>query len=165
VAIDYKPISELSRQALAEAGLTPHQAAIYEALIQRGPQKATRLAFLAGVPRTLSYKVLEELVAAGLVVRQDEPGKVSLFLPSHPLELKKLAERRLEEAEAAKALIERALPDLIRGFDDYLGALPESELYARVAFYAGRAGLGALSAQERSAMQKALKDLLEKLSG
>ncbi len=159
MAIDYKPISELSRQALAGVGLTPHQAALYEALIQHGPQKATRLAFLAGVPRTLSYKVLEELEVQGLVTKQDA-GKVSVFTPTHPLELKKLAERRLQEAGAAKTLIDRALPDLIRGFDDYLGTLPESELYARVALYAGRAGLSPLSAQERSSMQKALQDLL-----
>lgn len=162
MAIDYKPISEMSRQALAGMGLTPHQTAVYEALIQHGPQKATRLAFLAGVPRTLSYRVLEELVAQGLVVRQ-ESGKVARFAPAHPLELKKLAERRLEEADAAKTLINKALPDLVRGFDDHLGTLPESELYARVALYAGRAGLGALSTQERLAMQKALQDLLERL--
>lgn len=160
----YKPISELSRQALAQVGLTPHQAAVYEALIQHGPQKATRLAFLAGVPRTLSYKVLEELEAAGLVLKKDEPGKVSLFIPAHPLELKKLAERRAEEAEAAKTLINRALPDLIRGFDDYLGTLSESELFARVALYAGKAGLAPLNSQERLAMQKALQDLLAVLA-
>jgi predicted transcriptional regulator len=160
MVMQYKPISELSRRALVQAGLTPHQAALYEALIQHGPQKATRLAFLAGVPRTLSYKVLDELEAEGLVVKKDEPGKVSLFTPIHPLELKKLAERRLEETKTAKSLIEEALPDLIRGFDEVLGALPEAELYARVALYAGRAGLGPLSAQERLAMQKALQDLL-----
>lgn len=160
----YKPISEVSRQALAQAGLTPHQAAIYESLIQHGAQKATKVAFLAGVPRTLSYKVLEELEAEGLVLKKDEPGRVSLFAPAHPLELRKLAERRLEDAKAAKSLIEEALPALIQGFDDFLGTLPESELYARVALYAGRASLGSLSLSERSSMQKALADLLEKLS-
>lgn len=164
MVMQYKPISEASRQALVQAGLTPHQASIYEALIQHGPQKATRLAFLAGVPRTLSYKVLMELEAEGLVTKKDESGRVSVFTPAHPLELKKLAERRIEEAKAAKSLMEEALPDLIRGFDDILGTLPESELYARVALYAGRASLGSLSLSERSSMQKALEDLLEKLS-
>jgi DNA-binding MarR family transcriptional regulator len=164
VAIDYKATSEATRQALVQAGLTPHQAAIYEALIQHGPQKATRLAFLAGVPRTLSYRVLTELEAEDLVTKKDEPGRVSVFAPAHPLELRKLAERRIEEAKAAQSLMEEALPDLIRGFDDILGALPESELYARVALYAGRASLGPLSLSERSSMQKALADLLEKLS-
>lgn len=164
MVMQYKPISELSRQALAEVGLTPHQAAIYEALIQHGPQKATKVAFLAGVPRTLSYKVLQELEVEGLVFKKDEPGRVSVFAPTHPLELKKLAKRRLEKAQVAEELIQQALPDLVQGFDDHLGTLPEQELYGRVASYAGRAGLGLLSASERSAMQKALKDLLEKLA-
>lgn len=164
MAIDYKPISELSRQALAQVGLTAHQSAIYEALIQHGPQKATRLAFLAGVPRTLSYKVLDELESEGLVTRLDERGKVSLFTPNHPLELKKLAERRLDEAQAAKTLVDKALPDLVRGFDEYLGTLSESELYSKVAHYAGKASLDTLSAEERSSMQKALQDLLGALS-
>lgn len=162
--MQYKPISEVSRRALVQAGLTPHQAALYEALIQHGPQKATRLAFLAGVPRTLSYRVLEELEAIGLITRQDGPGKVSIFVPAHPLELKKLVKSRLDKAQEAEVLINKALPDLIRGFDDYLGTLPESELYARVAMYAGRAGLTPLSAQERSLMQKALQDLLGALA-
>ncbi len=167
VAIDYKPISELARRALVEAGLSAHQSAIYEALIQRGPQKATRLAFLAGVPRTLSYKVLDELVAAGLVTKKDEPGRVSQFVPVHPIELKKMAQRRLDEAASAKQLVDQALPELVRGYDEYIGALPESELYARVALYAGRAGLGTqsnMSASEKFELQKALKDLLAQLT-
>lgn len=162
MAIDYKPISEVSRQALVQAGLTPHQAALYEALIQHGPQKATRLAFLAGVPRTLSYTYTEELIQLGLV-KKEESSKVARFIPAHPLELKKLAERRLEEAQAAKTLMDKALPDLIREFDELLGTLPASDLYSRVAQYAGRAALGTLSAQERSGMEKALKDLIAAL--
>lgn len=159
MAVDYKATSELSRRALMQAGLSAGQAAIYEALIHYGPQKATKLAFLSGVPRTLSYTYTEELIERGLVVKE-ESGKVARFAPTHPLELKKLAELRLEEAQAAKTLIEEALPSLVRGFDDHLGTLPQSELYSRVAMYAGRASLGPLSAQERSSMQKALEDLL-----
>ncbi|MDB5225673.1 MAG: hypothetical protein JWL87_625 [Candidatus Adlerbacteria bacterium] len=163
MAIDYKASSEASRQALVQAGLTPSQSAVYEALIHYGPQKATRLAFLAGVPRTLSYKMLEELQELGLVVKKDEAGRVSLFTPAHPFKLKELAERRLEDARSAKQLVEEVLPALVRNFDSMLGSLPEAELYAQVAMYAGRAGLGDLSAQERLLMQKALTDLLETL--
>jgi len=158
----YKPISEVSRQALVQAGLTPHQAAIYEALIQHGPQKATRLAFLAEVPRTLSYKVLDELEAQGLVSKKDE-GAVAQFSPAHPLELKKLAERRLQEAQTAKKLMDEALPELVRGFDDFLGSLAGSELFAQVARYAGKASLGPLSQSEQADFQKSLKDLLANL--
>lgn len=163
VAIDYKARSEVSRQALSKAGLSGAQTAIYEALIHFGPQKATKAAFLAGVPRTLSYKVLDDLQELGLVTKIDVAGKVATFTPVHPLRLKELAESRLEEAKAAKGLMEEALPGLIRNFDTYLGSKPEAELYAQVARYAGKAGLGTLSATERLDMQKALKNLLEVL--
>lgn len=163
MAVDYKATSELSRRALMQAGLSAGQAAIYEALIHYGPQKATKLAFLSGVPRTLSYTYIEELIQLGLVIKA-ESGKVARFVPAHPLELKKLAELRLEEAQAAKSLMNEALPALIRGFDDVLGTWSESELYSRVAHYAGKASLAPLSAQERSSMQKALQDLLGALA-
>lgn len=163
MAIDYKATSEATRDALVRAGLTPHQAAVYEALIQRGPQKATRLAFLAGVPRTLCYKVLEELAAEGLVTKKDEPGRVSLFVPAHPLKLKDLAERRLEEAKEAKAALESALVVLTHDFDANLGDLPEKELYAQVARYAGKACLEGLSLTERSSLLSAIKGLSARL--
>ena len=163
MAIDYKTSSEAARQALVRAGLTPHQAAIYEALIQRGPQKATRLAFLAGVPRTLSYKVLDELAAEGLVTKKDERGRVTLFAPAHPLKLKELAERRLEEAKQAKTTLEDVLTSLIHDFDANLAVLPEKELYAKVARYAGKACMAELSRSERSSLLAAIKGLSARL--
>ncbi len=122
MVMQYKPTSEVSRQALVQAGLTPHQAAVYEALIQHGPQKATKVAFLAGVPRTLSYKVLDELEAQELVAKKDEPGKVSLFVPAHPLKLKELMDRRLEEAKGAKVALEGTLGKLISDFNTAAGS-------------------------------------------
>jgi sugar-specific transcriptional regulator TrmB len=121
MVMQYKPSSEVSRQALVQAGLTPHQAAVYEALIQHGPQKATKVAFLASVPRTLSYKMLDELEAEGLVVKKDEPGKVSVFTPAHPLKLKELADKRLEEAKDAKTALDSTLSRLISDFNTVSG--------------------------------------------
>lgn len=120
--MEYKATSEVSRQALIQAGLTAQQASIYESLIKHGPQKATKLAFLAGVPRTLSYKVLDELEGLGLVAKKDEEGSVSLFTPAHPLKLKELADKRLEEAKEAKVALEGTLAKLISDFNTVAGA-------------------------------------------
>lgn len=155
----YKPISEVSRQALVRAGLSDTQAAVYEALIHYGPQKATRLAFLAGVPRTLSYKVLGELVAQGLVVKKDESRAVSIFSPIHPLKLKERLDKQIDEAQESKM----ALNKLVLDFNAMVGTIPEQELYARVALYAGKAALGPLSAEERSTLGEALKNLIKTL--
>ncbi len=121
MVMKYKASSEVSLQALVQAGLTQHQAAVYEVLIQHGSQKATKIAFLAGVPRTLSYKVLDELKADGLVVKKDEPGKVSVFTPAHPLKLKELADKRLVEAKDAKVALESTLSSLISDFNTVSG--------------------------------------------
>jgi len=122
VAVDYKASSEVSRQALVQAGLNKHEAAVYEALIHYGPQKATKVAFLAGVPRTLSYKVLDELENKGLVVKKDKAGAVSIFTPAHPLKLKELADRRVEEAKDAKGALEGTLAKLISDFNTVAGS-------------------------------------------
>ncbi|HEV7449334.1 MAG TPA: helix-turn-helix domain-containing protein [Candidatus Paceibacterota bacterium] len=122
MAVDYKASSDVSREALVQAGLSKHQASVYEALIHYGPQKATKVAFLSGVPRTLSYKVLDELEAQGLVSKKDEPGKVSVFTPAHPLKLKELADQRLEEAKGAKVALEGTLAKLISDFNTVAGS-------------------------------------------
>jgi predicted transcriptional regulator len=163
VAIDYKPISEANRRARVLAGLSEDQAVLYESLIHYGPQKATRLAFLAGVPRTLSYRHLEELIEQGLVAKEEQSGKVARFAPAHPLKLKDLATQRLEDAQAAKGLVEEVLPALVRNFDTMLGTLPQASLYKEVAQYAARASLGPLSRQEQEHFETILKDLAANL--
>lgn len=159
MVMQYKAASEATRQALAQAGLTGHQAALYEALIQHGPQKATRLAFLAGVPRTLSYKVLEELAAKGLVGKKDQQKGVSVFSPTHPLVLMEGVKQRIAEAEEAKT----ALHKLVLEFDAMLGTISGQSLYTKVASYASRASMGPLSATERAEMRDALEAVLKSI--
>jgi sugar-specific transcriptional regulator TrmB len=118
--MEYKTSDEFSRQALVQSGLSASQSALYEVLIQNGPLTATRAAFLASVPRTLSYKVLDELQELGLISKKDEPG-VALFSPAHPLKLKELAEKRLTEAKDAKVALDSALSKLISDFNTVAG--------------------------------------------
>jgi sugar-specific transcriptional regulator TrmB len=82
---------------------------------------ARKATFLAGVPRTLGYKVLGELETLGLVVKKDEPGKVAVFSAAHPLKLKELAENRLNEAKDAKNALESTLSKLISDFNTVAG--------------------------------------------
>ncbi len=119
--MEYKVSSEVVRQALTQSGLSPGQSALYEALIQHGPLTATRLSFLAGVPRTLSYKLLGELEALELVTKSDKPGEIALFVGAHPLKLKELADKRIEEAKNAKNALDSALTKLISDFNTVAG--------------------------------------------
>ena len=110
-------IADPKTQVLIQSGLTPHQAALYECLARRGEQTASRASFLAGVPRTLGYKVLSELQGLGLVSKREVPGKVARFGAAHPLKLKELAERRLNDAKEATLALDSSLATLISDFN------------------------------------------------
>ncbi len=108
-------------QALIQSGLTPAQASLYEALIQHGTLNARRASFIAGIPRTLGYKILGELEQLGLVVKNDKPKSVSTFSAVNPLKLKKLAEKKVDEAVLAKKVLDEALFKLVSDFNKASG--------------------------------------------
>ena len=105
------------QQSLTEAGLTKDQAAIYETMVKLGPLTASSIAYAAGVGRTLTYKILEELIEEGLVDKKDEPKKVALFFPAHPLKLKEIVEKRLEHARDAHIALDGILNKLASDFN------------------------------------------------
>lgn len=102
-------------EQLQVTGLTLDQAKLYEALVKKGPQPASKLAREAGVSRTLSYKVLAELQEKGLVTRNDVDGAISTFTPAHPLQLNALVEEQNKRAQTAvdtaRTLIDRLTSD------------------------------------------------------
>ena len=122
VVMEYKASNDAIRESLVQSGLSSGQSALYEALKQHGPLTATRLAFLANVPRTLSYKLLGELESLGLVSKQEVSGKVARFVPAHPLKLKELADKRFEDAKDAKNALNTALAKLVSDFNTIAGA-------------------------------------------
>jgi len=69
---------------LKQAGLSEEQATTYEALLEKGPQKASPLAHWTGIKRGLTYKILEQLENMGLVEKKGGDGTVAIFYPNHP---------------------------------------------------------------------------------
>jgi len=103
-------------QALRAAGLTDEQANVYEPLIKDGPKQAGQLARHAGLSRTYTYHVLEELMALGLVTREEPPNKPALFTPTHPFAVQELARKREEAALVAKQTVEGVMSALISDY-------------------------------------------------
>lgn len=98
---------------LVQAGLTPDEASIYETLAIKGPQAASKVSGLSGVPRTLAYKVLGDLEKKGLVVKKD-PGKgVATFSATHPNNVLELALENARKAEQAKLSLNSILSALV----------------------------------------------------
>lgn len=105
------------QQSLIQAGLAKDQAAVYETLVKRGLSLASDVAYAAGVSRPLTYKVLDELIALGLVEKKEEPKKVARFEAAHPLKLKDVAQKRVEEARDAESALEGVLGKLTSDFN------------------------------------------------
>lgn len=106
-------------QALIAAGLTEEQAQLYGALVKEGPLQAGKLASRSGLSRTYTYRIAEELIALGLVTREEPPGKPALFAPVHPFAIEERARRRAEHAVVAKQTVDGVLSQLI---SDYTSA-------------------------------------------
>lgn len=101
---------------LSKAGLSPDQARIYEVLLKNGPLPAGEVSKKSELKRGLTYKVLDELVALGLA-KKNEKGKVLRFEPTHPLQLKELAERKEQEAKVAQEALGGILSNLTSDFN------------------------------------------------
>lgn len=108
-------------QILTQAGLKGDQAIVYEVLLKNGPKKASQLGSLVTFKRSLSYKILNELVEMGLVVKKEEPRKVAVFEPAHPLKIKDWVQKQQEQFKNADLALSGFLPKLISEFNLTLG--------------------------------------------
>lgn len=108
-------------QHLQQAGLTHHQAALYETLVREGALPASIASRKANVSRTLAYKVLQDLAAMGLVEKHEPEGKVAVFRASHPTKLQEMAEAQKKAADTALLALSGALPELSSAYNLAIG--------------------------------------------
>ena len=121
-------------QHLALAGLTEHQAILYEALLKEGTLRASVLARKTPLKRALTYKVLEQLVDMGLVDKRKQTGDVTVYTPCHPAKIERMIEERERAVQEARRSIDTVLPSLLSAYNLVAG-MPG------VRFYEGLAGV------------------------
>lgn len=119
---------------LIEAGLSEEQAAIYSALLDKGPLKAGAISSWTGIKRGLIYKVLDQLENMGLVSKKGGAGTVAVFVPGHPSHLSEIMERKEKSFAQAKELVSFSLGALSSKFN-LLSGKPN------VQFYEGKEGI------------------------
>lgn len=119
---------------LIQAGLSEEQALVYQALLDKGPQKASPLAVWTGIKRGLIYKVLEQLETMGLVAKKGGPGTVAIFSPTHPSLLMGNLERKEKELSLAKEMLMHSLGTLSSKYNLITGK-------PSVQFYEGKEGI------------------------
>lgn len=103
-------------QSLIQIGLNYYQSLVYETLLKNGPLRAGKIALKTPLKRGLIYKILDELVAEDLVEKEEQPGKVAIFRPSHPTKLRAFAERKEQQARDAKLALDGVLPSILSDF-------------------------------------------------
>lgn len=103
--------------SLQIAGLSPEQATIYECLLRNGPLPAGKIHIKTPYKRGLVYKILEQLEDSGVVIKNEQQGKVAIFEPAHPLKLKELAEKKEEQARLAQTALSGVLDQMTMDFN------------------------------------------------
>ncbi len=104
-------------QTLTQAGLSEDQARVYETLLKHGNSPASKISTYTGLKRGLTYKVLDELEKAGLIIKHEKEGSVAQFEPAHPLKLKDLADKKTREAADAHVALDGIISPLISDFN------------------------------------------------
>jgi sugar-specific transcriptional regulator TrmB len=76
----------------------------------------------------LAYKIIEQLIALGLVEKRENIGKVTLFFPTHPGKLRELVQRREEELKKAEASLGGIMGKMVSDFN-LLSGKPNVQFY------------------------------------
>lgn len=114
-------------------GLTDKQIKIYIALLELGTSIVTDIANKAGINRSTTYVILEELVGKGLVSTLNEKAK-RRYTADPPERLIQLLEEEARNAAQAVNMARQILPEL-KSIYTGIGIKP------RVSFYEGEEGL------------------------
>src|SRR5260370_6223853 len=75
-------VSEKTRRALKEFGLTDYEAKVYVSLVESGTQTASDLSKAAAIPYSTIYEILGNLERKGWV--ETEQGRPSKYYPKAP---------------------------------------------------------------------------------
>src|SRR5437879_12419663 len=75
-------VSEKTRKALKEFGLTEYEVKVYVSLVELGTQTASELSRTASIPYSKIYEILGNLERKGWV--ETEKGRTSKYYPKVP---------------------------------------------------------------------------------
>ncbi len=87
-------VSEKTRKALKEFGLTEYEAKVYISLVESGTQAASELSRTASIPYSKIYEILGNLERKGWV--ETEQGRPSKYYPKAPSTALESSRSRLE---------------------------------------------------------------------
>lgn len=105
------------QEILNQIGLTKEQAFVYQTLLKNGLMVASKIANMAGIKRSLCYKILDQLLTIGLVEKREDIGKIIMFRATHPSKLKDLLAKKEEAFKTAEATLGGTLGKMISDYN------------------------------------------------
>lgn len=130
---------------LEEFDLKRAKGTVYLAALEVGTGSAQEIARRAGLPRTTTHEIIQQLVAQGLVSFISR-GRARIYSAEHPAKL----ERLLKEKERSLATV---LPELVSRFNT-------RGLRPRVRFYEGVEGIKTVFEDTLTVKEKKLRGIL-----
>src|SRR5438034_10965511 len=101
-------VSEKTRRALKEFGLTEYEAKVYVSLVESGTQTASELSRTASIPYSKIYEILGNLERKGWVeTEQGRPSKYYAKAPATALEQSRIRFETPLESSQTDAVGER----------------------------------------------------------
>lgn len=117
-----------------ECGLSLEQAKIYLYLLSNGLSPAKQIARKTSIGRALTYKILEQLIELNLILKRQDIGKIALFIPQHPRNIKEMLESQKQSLGHASADFNTIFGTLSSEFNALAGK-------PNIQFYEGVAGI------------------------
>jgi len=106
---------------LSKAGLTKEQAKIYIFLVENGMTNAKVISTRTRIGRTLTYKIIDQLIRLELVEKCDDIGKVSIFSPLHPQKIKDNLNNSISQSNVAADNLSSVFNTLVSQYNTLLG--------------------------------------------
>ncbi|MEI6238155.1 MAG: helix-turn-helix domain-containing protein [bacterium] len=107
----------MNEQLFFQIGLTKDQSLIYQTILDTGLVIARAVSQKSGLKRGLVYKILDQLISLKLIEKRESGGKVALFFPTHPDNLRKLLEKRREDIKVAESTLNSVMPKLSSSYN------------------------------------------------
>lgn len=124
----------MNKEILLSLGLTMDEATIYNVLLEGGFMPARTVAIRANLGRPLTYKILDDLIINKVVEKKETGGKIALFAPVHPRELEGLLEKKKNEIENTKKLLDESIGQMVSKYNLFIGK-------PNVQFFEGKEGV------------------------
>lgn len=121
-------MTKINEKFIVDSGLTLEQTKIYLFLLGTGLSSAKIISKNTGIGRALTYKILGQLLALGLIEKREDLGKITLFYPGHPQKLKDLAYTKSRSATEAQENLQAVFGTLISSYN-LLSGKPNVQFY------------------------------------